>query len=707
MAVDRPQLIPSYIENTVKYLMMNHPEIPPTPVNMEKVETYVKEVIRARITRPKASTIVHSAPGEYTLQDVDLLGLIKKSATKVITPSGSIFKTTDEYSAFSTQMVDDKIKQRSVIKKEMLELKAKSMFALAKLKDYAQGACKITTNSIIGAHGSKYSALYDLECFNAITSLSRHAVMTAYGYTENFLCANYYFPNVESLINHVITISDKAPPADEIMKVVNRYRLHIPSYDEVAEFLLTSLRKYVVFPPTAKIHELISRLPTHKQIFLFYNRNLKNLFQTGDNSDMFRNWITELCNEKNVDEHENVDAEDLFKLDGDLLQFIATIYNNYLKGKPIHDLPEENPEVAKRLVRIGRYMQRQIDSMNDLFTMFLYTDTFIAQVHLQKNMARNTVILSDTDSVIYTTIMWVMWYTQKEFSFDDPILPVHSFVVYILAKSISTLVYNMCIRNGASPANAKRLKIKNEYLYFVMIICDICKHYLGNIAIQEGKVLPEPDLDIKGVNFRNSKLPKITHNFTKSCITGVLADIQTTTKISGEKYIGKAVDYELSIYNSLMGGELTYVSTSTIKYKDEYKKPEASIYFNYLLWQEVFAESYDTIPLPNKVPTITLKENLIRKPEYLQWLSANSPVIYERLIKYLDKIDIRKNITRIPIAPSLSSIPKEIIPLIDRRKIIYENLYPVQLLLKSFNINLGNNGKRTILFCDIYSDRTL
>lgn len=707
MTVERAQLIPSYVENMVQYLQLAHPEIKPTEKNVAKITDFVKDVVSERIVRPKADTIVHNAPGDYDLKKLDLLNIIKISSTKVITPSGSIFKTTEECAAFNTQMVDAKVKQRSVIKHEMLDLKAKALFDLATLKDYAQGACKITTNSIIGAHGSKFSALYDLECFNAITSLSRHAVMTAYGYTENFLAANYFFPNMESLINHVITITSYTPSAEEVMNVVSKYGLHVPGHDEVAEFLLGNLRKYVAFPPTVKVYDLISKLALHKRIFLYYNRNLKNLFQTGNNSDKFRQWITDLCDESKVDTTEHVEVGDIRKLDGDLVQMITTIFNKYLMGEPISELPNINPEATKHLVRIGNYMQRKINEMDELFKFFLYNETFMSQIHLQKNMVRHTVAVSDTDSVIYTTIKWVTWYIQKEFSFKENILPVHSFVVYILAKSISSLVVNMCLRNGASPANAKRLKIKNEYLYYVMIICDICKHYIGNIVIQEGRVLRQPDLDIKGVNFRNSKLPKITHTFTKSNITGILSDLLDTTKISGGKYIEKAVEYETSIYNSLMAGELTYISTSTIKYKDEYKKPESSIYANYLMWEKVFAASYDTIPLPNKVPTIPLKENLMKKPEYLEWLSSVNPEIYARLIDFLGKMDPRKKITRMPIAPTLSSIPKELIPLIDRRKIIYENLYPIQLLLKSFNINLGNGGKRTIVFSDIYSDKVL
>ena len=54
-----------------------------------------------------------------------------------------------------------------------------------------------------------------------------------------------------------------------------------------------------------------------------------------------------------------------------------------------------------------------------------------------------------------------------------------------------------------------------DILYPVMIQADVKKHYAGVITVQEGVILPKPDVDIKGGQLRGSKVPKVALKFAE------------------------------------------------------------------------------------------------------------------------------------------------------------------------------------------------
>ena len=61
----------------------------------------------------------------------------------------------------------------------------------------------------------------------------------------------------------------------------------------------------------------------------------------------------------------------------------------------------------------------------------------------------------------------------------------------------------------------------------------------------------------------------------------------------------------------------------------------------------------------------------------------------------------KKQITRLPLPLTVTKIPEIFIPVINSRSIIYKNMAPCQLALRSLGIDLGNQ-KKMPLFSDIY-----
>lgn len=112
------------------------------------------------------------------------------------------------------------------------------------LKNYEQALYKINQNSVIGAMGTEFSAMYDLESFNAVTSLARHGIIMAYAFAERFLANNHYFPDIERLLNYIIVLANAAPSKEIIDNLVAKYNLFIPTCMDISESLLESMQNY-------------------------------------------------------------------------------------------------------------------------------------------------------------------------------------------------------------------------------------------------------------------------------------------------------------------------------------------------------------------------------------------------------------------------------------------------------------------------------
>jgi hypothetical protein len=260
----------------------------------------------------------------------------------------------------------------------------------------------------------------------------------------------------------------------------------------------------------------------------------------------------------------------------------------------------------------------------------------------------------------------------------------------------------MSISRGATGDNIDVIEMKNEYMYPVLIKTALGKHYAGTYTIQEGNFLPKPTLDIKGVSFMSSKTPSVTHEFTKKLIEDIQEDVLNHTEVYLSDYIYRVYEYEQTIFQSLKSGEFTYFNNETIRHASEYKKPEASIYANYLFWKEVFADKYGDINIPTKAYMIPVYGKLFRNADYLKYVKSVDANVHDRLVRYIEKLPKNKTINRIPLPTTISGLPKEIEPILYLRDIVYKNTAAAQLTLKSIGADLGF-AKRRPLFSDMYS----
>lgn len=696
--VQRASLIKSYVDNIKVAIKMRWPSIPD-----DRIDKLVRDRVENTIKRPKAKVIVYPSFGDMELKELDLLSVIRTHNTKVISPYGTIYESTDVKISNDKQFMDQLVSARNTAKQKMFKLIEEGKQEEAKLQDFIQALNKIASNSVSGAHGNPKNAMYDPETYNAITSMARHGVMLAYTFAERFLCSNYYFPTYEDAINFVVTNIKACPPKAVIENIVNKYNLEVKWPEDVQQLLLSGMNDYTECTPQMErnLLSMLTNVPFHQLTFIYYSRNLYNLFSS--NKQFFINFFNDIFTmDQHIKEDSSIVPTDIFKLDGDLVQMMTTVFDKFLNGELVKDLPKNNPDKAIKFTILGHQVQEKLNSIKDLVDVFIHSETLIPRIHINKNMFRKAVVVSDTDSIIYTTKDLVTLYLGGTFTYHNTnVYSAHALVTYWLSKSIASMLRLMAISRGAvGEKNIGMLEMKNEYLYPVFIRTNLSKHYVGLMTIREGRVLPKPKMDIKGVGFKSSNVPSITHEFNQKLLTDIINEIAEYTNLYAGEYIARALRYEQAILSSLKSGEFTYFVNAPVKKKEEYKTPNSSIYANYEMWQEVFSEKYGEILLPNKCPLIPLVKNGIKKEKYLNWLQIKSPTIFQKLMMYLEKIG-KKNITRIPLPVTIDKVPEEIVPIIDMRSIIYKNMRSTQLTLKSIGVDLGN-PKKLPLFSDYY-----
>lgn len=680
---NRPPILRAYRDAQVAYLRSQYPD-----VNETELRAFVEKTVGEHIKRPMARVLDTPQPGNIVEKDIDLLTHLGQLDPYIITPSGTTYCTPDTKESLLRQTLIDKKAERNRYKKVMLTAAEVGDSVGEAVANFKQYSAKSFVNSVPGAMGSPYNVLYDRPGYNSITSTSRHCVMAGYAHTEKMVAGNLYVTSVDDVISYC-TNHIRAKP-DILDAVITKYRVTIPSVDTLCQHFLRCLRYYM--QNTSRVIEpltqYLSGLSDAERAYVLYAYQLHTFAKYNDH--ILRPFLQDFFHiEPPIDP--SVDPGKVGKLlEGDLLAMVTSLNSELLHGLPLHEAAAEHPDDIRRLYAIGKHMTDRLHGIGDLLECFFKVDVDTQRTMDHPNIVRNCVMLSDTDSVIFTTKTMVEWYNGRV-TFKRGGYEINAFTVYMVSRTLEHVFARLSVGFGMVGSDIYEIKMKNEFLYPVMLRTPISKHYLGRITVQEGRILPKPKKDIKGVVFRSSEL---SAEAAKASEAFVLWSLDTTIErdgeMTGDEILSKVVDFERRVYDSLMAGQKTFIATKAVKNGDDYDDPDKTAYFYYQLWQEVFAPKFGDIQLPNKCPQIPLRNRgkSLRDPEWLTQLAAYDAPTHERLLQYLEK-NPDKPITSLILPPSLPSIPEIFRPLVNARKIIYKNGQPFYLVLRSLGIGIN------------------
>ena len=671
-------LLRAYVDNQVTYLSRLYPE-----TDHDIIRDFVIAEVKKDIKNPKLTMIDYPSCGNAETKTVDLLRYTTEVIRKnIISPAGVVYKPP--------RIIESFLKKRILTNVAARKRHKKSMFAAASVGDifieqrfnYLQAQTKIENNSIPGALGSPFNPIFDKPGYNAITGLARHGIMCGYSHTERMLEGNYYFPTVEHCINYCIILLRHIPK--DINTVMINFGMYIPTVDDVIEHFSDSLQFYMHITQNIKdtLQLFFKSLSSMERSFVFYAYCLKTIMTK--NEQLFRRFLGRFF-DTTIETDPSADVSTIFGFNSDLLALLSSINAEIIQHKPLTDAVRECPDGVRKLISIGNNMQTLLDKLSPVISTFLRIDCDIPDAMSHPKMIRKTVIISDTDSVIFSTQSFIVWYTKKNVSFEKAAYEINGFVVFLLVMTLEQIFARMSTNIGAVGDDIARISMKNEFLYPVMLRTPLPKQYIGKATVQEGLVLLKPKDDIKGLSFRSSRMCSETVEAGKQFVNWLFDTVMRDGHTTVGECFERIIVHELAVIKSLEAGERKFLTSSPVK--ETYKDPDTSILFNWRLWDEVFRPNFGEFIIPAKGLDLPIIGNgaALYDNRYLERVRAFDESLYSRLVTFLNTNN--REVTRLIIPMTLKQVPPILRILIDIRHIVYTNSTPFQVIMRSLGIS--------------------
>jgi hypothetical protein len=704
----RPKLLSNYLESMTAFLKLQHPHY-----SEEQISDFVKATIRQRARSPEVEVIIHKSEGNSEKKTMRLDHYIRDVIKdNNLSPSGTCYMPVSRRESFLRLSIDGKVKERSAFKKLYLDYESRGMSRESQYYNQNQANAKIFNNAIAG--GMKITQ-FILGCkagFNAITSSGRMSVKQGYSFIERAVNGNIYLPTTDDAISYVINHIRHIHP--EFPLLIENNVLYIPTHNDVMRFLLSNVENYTANINPGSLGTIVAGLTDVERSFVFYAGCFNNLCRF--NESIMRTWIDSCFAPSDLDKsvYQDIDIKEIKTFRDDVVACVLSTNYKRLGRKPDskdkwnspRDAAINNPEGLKEFIYCCRIFVQQFETLLHILKPILQIQTTFARLIFQDRMARRTVPLSDTDSNIFSTQELIRWKRSK-IDFTQESYEMNAIVTFLLSQSLEHVFARLSAGFGAEGKDVFRISMKNEFLYPIMIVTALAKHYLAIATMQEGSLLPNPRKDIKGVGFRSSAYPKIITKGFVEYVEKLFAIIEKAEPVRAGFILSHIAGVEQTIYNSVMNRESDYLQTVSIKPEEEYANSESSPYFYHNLWKAVFSEDYGEMVVPNKCYKIPLKggKRFLKTPELMDAIKASHPQIYDRLIAFMDTTDSR-DITYLLIPPFKGKIHPLFLEIMDIRSHISSVMAGYYHLLDALGI--GTNDIRVNgLVSDFYDPSTV
>lgn len=684
----RNPLLKEYINNIITYYKTINPN-----VDDKLLIDAIKSIIKDRFKSINVDINDYISEGNIERKTLPLLKLIDSIGfDKLISVHGVAYLPARIKESFFTPIIESEQANRKIIKKEMIQAQVDKKKDIYNLKNFFQKHIKIGINAISGLM-VKNVFFRSTNNYNAITGTVRYGIMAGYSFVELFINGNMLFENEDDAINYITQLIRIYPGDDKIKNITKKFNLYIPTAEDVKDYIMTNLRNYVLKIKDKQLLKYIDCLSSNQRIFIYYAFCMKNLLEKNDAT--FKALIKKLLEIDKESIDPNIDIE---MNDNALIIMIASMFPSILEGNSLYDALND-PKIVIKFKNYYSKLHKNFTEFDEFFDIFIRIPFSIPKIIHHHKMLRNSTLLSDTDSVIFTLVNIIKWY-MKEIKINDISLKINAIMVYLISIALDHVFAYLSAGMNIDTKNIKKIVLKNEYLYSVFVRCGMSKHYFGYNILREGNVIDPPELDIKGKNFIGSDLPDETLKFIKDTIIYLLDTIIRDYSLSFNELVKRIVDYEQKIIQSLKLGKVDFVGQKPINEKSNYTNYMISIYYNYMMYTEVFGEKYEKIHIPQKCKSIPIYPISSKNLKEIEYIKDIDPDIYDRFVKFMKKFP-KKELTHIVI-PLNMDIPEEIRPLVDYRSIVYKNCFPIYVIYKSFGItNIGNNKKK-LLFSDFY-----
>ena len=618
-------LLKKWKEDTKSKIKLVYPEM-----DDDKIDKYLEEVISKNF-KDRSCRIVNS----YKNQEVDttLLNMIQfiHDHKPITAGFGVLFKNQETSYSPASGLLLESIKTRSELKAKRKTYDKRSYEFL--MLDIGQGNEKVVANSFYGASGAKTSIFYNKDLAASVTATGQAEISTAMTSFESLLANNVKFYDMDECMTFINNV---------LSKKKYKHEIHIP--------------------------ENIKDLALNKIVDTFFNENDINI-------DMLDKIFSHLSKEEMAKIYyvNNIKAAmlDFTRINKLLVDLIC----NTVEFRNPNEVPKE---IHDKLKKLWEYIEE----------FCVYDFPVRNRIERDATQKRKVVVVQDTDSNMLT-LNSLMDFMANNFtkgkikanSDDDFDFILVNICCYILTRYSELFLKRYCTDVNIPKDYHWMIANKNEFYYPILITVDAKKHYLTLTKLQEGKEIDPPKIEIHGLDLTKAETSEKTEKFFNDLIKD---EIMYSKHINVSNILKKIRQFEIVIETSLRSGKLDYLPLKSVKelggYKDPYKEQGVKAVY---IWNQLFTEMQ--INLPEKV--LALKLTLAKYKDYEDHKNE-IPEMYHDIIEndifQSDKTSIAKGgFSIIALPQNLDKIPDWIIPFINYKKIVEDNVSKFNSILKS------------------------
>lgn len=542
-----------------------------------------------------------------------------------------------------------------------------------------QNALKIFNNAQSGGMSSSGTPLFNKSGHTSLTSTCRALTSTANLINERLITGNRlllsYNKTLEGFIAQ-LQYTDQAL----MQEVITELGMNYATVDQVMEMVTHCAHYYFNNPSKlGAIRLFLSGLTGLELTVLLCTLDLRGLYVTNPElmKAFFNDWcaIPELPKGAKEDDHDKPANSDYKILCITKLGEGATkTAINYLNAYHIT-------------------VEQKWEKFLKVFFKSKIPPTGIFNV---KEIVRESVMTSDTDSVIYSVDTVIADYAA------DPVtaLRFNGVLTYFI-RSIAVDQHAKLSRNmNVADKYLFRLNMKNEYLFGSYVTTSMSKHYYALQLMVEGILNKKPELELKGVHLRGVKIAQLVRDFTGKLMRRVLDTLYNRGKLDAPQILNETAEIERALYDDITKGGWAWLTKNSVKDEAVYKTPDSSIYFYHKLWEEVMSAKYgEAPPLPYKAYKVNLDLNGKKKlQKFFDGLEdENFKAVAMNFLK--DKDGLTSIYIPTDMMEAIGGVPKEFLPFVDARQLITQNLKSIYAILESLGLYILN-AKSTRLVSD-------
>lgn len=580
---------------------------------------------------------------------------------------------------------DTNVKDRSKAKKQKFEYEMKegtNSFNY-KFKDGEQTTKKLANNAVSGSHISEHNPLHNKTGHSTLTSACRQT--SAYGNANNerFLASNRHYWSYKTTKNNIVSIVANSD-YEAIAQVMEKYCLHYPTAEETMGVVLRSAKLYWNDKfSIEKLRFMVEKLtPLQRAAYVYTG----DMYQLKEFNDAFvRGFIGRLI--QFVDVVDATPKETIKAWPEDFYNLAKQICSRFTTGKTndeIKAVPEHYGQIASTTKNVGE----TLFAYADLIRTFWATNNVPASIARLPDSLRRVVLVSDTDSTIFTTQDWIEWFCGG-IRFDEIADNITATMIFLASQSIIHILAKMSANVGIERDHAFTIAMKNEFKFNIFGLTQLGKHYFALIGAQEGNIFEKFKKEIKGVHLKSSNVPKEVVQYAEDMMLDIMNTVQTKGEISAYHYAKQVADYERLILKSIKEGSFKFLKLSTVKAPESYKqKEQASNYRQYSMWNDVFGPKYGMVDAP-PYRVIQVSLELDSKTKMSRWLDGMADQeLAARMRTWLSE-NGRDNMTSmllpVPIV-AVKGVPDEVMSAVNSRKIIQKATAMFYLILETLGL---------------------